>query len=249
MRMTGSVALVTGANKSIGYEVVRELARRGMTVYLGSRNEQAGHAAAETLKDEGDVRPVRLDVTDRETMEAAIELVRSNHGCLDVLVNNAAASGVGNDILTTEMDDVKSLFETNVWGPVVLVQLAAPLLRAAKAARIVNVSSSAGSFDYLVGRGKYSALSSRWGAEMVKPFGYCTSKTALNAATVLLADAFRKDGVKVNAANPGLVKSALSQFAGERGPEEGAKIIVRLATLPDDGPTGGFFEQDGEVSW
>jgi NAD(P)-dependent dehydrogenase (short-subunit alcohol dehydrogenase family) len=243
------VALVTGANKSIGFEVVRALARLGMTVYLGSRDQAAGTAAAQALAAEGDVRPVRLDVTDRATMEAAVRQIDASHGKLDVLVNNAGVSGIGSDPLTADLDAVKSLFETNVWGPVALVQLATPLLRAAGSARVVNVSSGAGSFDFILGRGKYAAMESLWGGRSVKPFAYCTSKTTLNAATIILADALKADGVKVNAANPGLVKSALSRFAGERGPEEGAKVIVHLATLPDDGPTGGFFEDGGETPW
>lgn len=245
----GKVALVTGANKSIGLEVVRALARQGMTVYLGSRDEAAGVAAGESLKGEGDIRPVRLDVTDKATMEAAVERVRAEHGKLDVLVNNAGITGSGRDPLTADLDGVKSMYETNVWGPVTLVQLAAPLLRASGAGRVVNVSSGAGSFEFMLERGRYADLPNHWGGKTVKPFGYCTSKATLNAATVILADALRDDGVKVNAANPGLVKSALSQWAGERGPEEGAKVIVRLATLPDDGPTGGFFEDEGETPW
>ncbi|MGN6126476.1 MAG: SDR family NAD(P)-dependent oxidoreductase [Humibacter sp.] len=246
--MTDQIALVTGANKSIGYEVVRSLARLGMTVYLGSRDEAAGVTAAESLAQEGDVRPIRLDVTDHATLTMAVELIRERHGKLDVLVNNAGVSGAGADPLTADLDVVKGMFETNVWGPVRLVQLAAPLLRASGAGRVVNVSSSAGSFDYLLGRGQFAGMDSRWGSA-AKPFAYCTSKATLNAATILLADALRPDGIKVNAANPGLVSSALSHFAGDRGPEEGAKVIVQLATLEADGPTGGFFEEAGELSW
>ncbi len=245
----GKVALVTGANKSIGFEVVRALARLGMTVYLGSRDEAAGVDAAKSLAQEGDVRPARLDVTSHATLEAAIGQIQSAHGKLDVLVNNAGISGLGSNPLTADLDEVRALFETNVWGAVALVQLAAPLLRAAGSARVVNVSSGAGSFEYMLGRGRFAALQNQWGSSSMKPFAYCTSKATLNAATIILADALRGDGVKVNAANPGLVKSALSRFAGERGPEEGAKVIVRLATLPDDGPTGGFFEDEGETPW
>ena len=122
---------------------------------------------------------------------------------------------------------------------VTLTQLTAPLLRAAGSARVVNVSSNAGSFAYL--------QSDRPVA--VKPFAYCLSKLALNGATVLFSEALKKDGVKVNAANPGLVKSALSRFMGSRGPDEGAKVVFRLATLPDDGPTGGFFDEKGPIPW
>jgi NAD(P)-dependent dehydrogenase (short-subunit alcohol dehydrogenase family) len=230
------IALVTGANKSIGYEVVRGLARLGMTVYLGSRDPAAGEAAAASLEPDGDVRPVRVDVTDRATMEAAVRRIDEAHGRLDVLVNNAGVANGARDPLTSDVEVMKQLYDTNLWGVVILTQLAAPLLRRAGRARVVNVSSGAGAFGFL--QADASEVP-------VKPFAYCTSKTALNAATILFADALKADGVLVNAADPGLVKSALSHFAGTRGPEEGAQAVLELATLPDDGPTGGFFKQGG----
>src|SRR5271157_1948077 len=199
------IALVSGANKSIGFEVVRSLARLGMIVYLSSRDEAAGAKAADSLKAEGEVRPIRLDITDRTTMESAVQRIGEAHGKLHVLVNNAGIAGGRIDALTADLEVVKGIFETNVWGTVTLTQLTAPLLRAAGSARVVNVSSSAGSFAF---------LQSNSPAAAVKPFAYCLSKMALNGATVLFAEALKKDGVKVNAANPGLVKSALSRFMG-----------------------------------
>lgn len=172
-------------------------------------------------------------------MEAAVQRIGEAHGKLHVLVNNAGIAAGGTDALTADLEVVKRIFETNVWGAVTLTQLAAPLLRAAGSARVVNVSSNAGSFAYL--------QSARPAA--VKPFAYGLSKLALNGATVLFSEALKKDGVKVNVANPGLVKSALSRFMGTRGPEEGAKGVVQLATLPDDGPTGGFFDENGPIPW
>jgi NAD(P)-dependent dehydrogenase (short-subunit alcohol dehydrogenase family) len=236
----GKVALVTGANKSIGFEVVRELARLGMTVYLGSRDPAAGEAAAESLKAEGDVRYVRLDVNDRATMEAAIQRIEGAHGRLDVLVNNARIANGARDPLSADVAVMKQLYDTNLWGVVHMIQLAAPLLRAAVSARVVNVSSGAGAFEFLEADETIAP---------VKPFAYCTSKTALNAATILFADAFKNDDVLVNAADPGLVKSALSHYAGTRGPQDGARVIVYLATLPRGGPTGGFFREDGPRDW
>jgi NAD(P)-dependent dehydrogenase (short-subunit alcohol dehydrogenase family) len=236
----GKVALVTGANKSIGLEAVRGLARLGMTVYLGSRDEAAGQAAADGLKGEGDIRPIRLDVTDRATLDAAIRRIGEAHGKLDVLVNNAGVTGSGRDAFDTDLSGVHRIFDTNVWGVVTLTQLAAPLLRASGSGRIVNVSSGAGAFSF---------FSSDEPIAAIKPFAYCLSKTTLNGVTALFAAAFRKDGVLVNAANPGLVKSALSAFMGERGPEEGAKVLIDLATLPDDGPTGAFFDENGPIDW
>jgi NAD(P)-dependent dehydrogenase (short-subunit alcohol dehydrogenase family) len=237
---SGKIALVTGANKSIGYEAVRGLARLGMTVYLGSRDPAAGAAAAESLASEGDARPVQLDVTDAASLAAAVGTIDRAHGKLDVLVNNAGIANGGVDPITTDIAVMKRLFETNVWGVVALTQLAAPLLRAAGGARVVNVSSGAGAFWF---------LQADAAVVPTKPFAYCVSKATLNAATILLADALKSDGVLVNAANPGLVKSALSRFAGDRGPEEGAKVILQLAMLPDDGPTGGFFDENGAIDW
>lgn len=217
---------------------MRSLVRLGMIVYLGSRDEAAGEQAADSLKAEGEVHPVRLDITDRTTMEPVVQRIGESHGKLHVLVNNAGVAGGGMDALTADLEVVKRIFETNVWGAMTPTQLAAPWLRAAGSARVVNVSSNAGSFAYL--------QSDRPPA--MKPLAYCLSKLALNGATVLFSEA-KKDGVKVNAANPGLVKTALSHFMGTRGPEEGAKVVIQLATLPDDGPTGGFFDEKGPIPW
>jgi NAD(P)-dependent dehydrogenase (short-subunit alcohol dehydrogenase family) len=235
--MAERIALVTGASKSIGFEVARQLARRGMVVYLGSRNEERGRAASEALREEGDVRSVALDTTDETTMRAALETIEREHGRLDVLVNNAGAAMDAGDAVMADPERIRLTFETNVHGPARLLQLATPLLRKSKAARVVNVSSGAARYAYLAD------------PEKAKPYAYCLSKVAMNGMTALFADALRADGVKVNAANPGHVYSALSAFKGVRTPEQGAEIIVRLATLDDDGPTGGFFDDQGPLSW
>lgn len=235
--MTERIALVTGANKSIGLEVTRALARRGMIVYLGSRNAERGRAAAESLRDAGDVRYVPLDTTDEGTMRAVLETIEGAHGRLDVLVNNAGIAVDGGDALTVDPKMLRLTFETNVHGPARLIQLATPLLRKSAAARVVNVSSGAGSFAYMAN------------PKLPKPYAYCLSKVALNGATVMFADALRADGIKVNAANPGLVASDLNGFMGTRTAEQGAAIIVHLATLDADGPTGGFFADEGSIAW
>jgi NAD(P)-dependent dehydrogenase (short-subunit alcohol dehydrogenase family) len=235
--MTDRIALVTGANKSIGLEVVRALARLGMTVYLTSRDQAGGRAATEALQADGDVRYLPLDVTNERDMTTALAAVEQAHGRLDVLVNNAGVALRGGDAAGADPEVTRRTFATNLDGPTRLIQLALPLLRKSAAARVVNVTSAAGRFGYISD------------PEKIKPFAYCLSKTALNAATVMFADALKADGIKVNAACPGYVYSAVSAFQGTRTPEQGAAIIVKLATLDDDGPTGGFFNDAGPLEW
>lgn len=242
--MDKKVALVSGANKSIGFEVVRELAKLGMIVYLGSRDEANGTKGAEELKVDGDVRFIQLDVLDENSMVLAIKKIEQEHGKLDVLINNAGIASASSDFKDfsasmVSIDEVKAVFSTNFLGSVRLTQLALPLLRNSKSGRIVNTSSQAGSFEFMTDvENKYP-----------KPFAYCTSKLALNGATVLFADELRDTGIKVNAAHPGLVSSALSNYMGNRTGQDGAKIIIQLATLDGDGPTGGFFDENGVVPW
>jgi NAD(P)-dependent dehydrogenase (short-subunit alcohol dehydrogenase family) len=235
--MNGRIALVTGADKSIGLEAVRGLARLGMTVYLTSRNPETGRAAAESLKAEGDVRYQPLDVTDEAAIRAALAVVEREHGRLDALVNNAGRAFEPKDALTVSPEDIRTALEINLHGPARLTQLAAPLLRKSDAGRVVMVSSGAGRFAYFADPSRPN------------PYAYCLSKAALNAATVMFAEALRADGVKVNAVNPGYVNSAVSFFRGTRTPAEGAAILIKYATLDDDGPTGGFYDDNGSLSW
>jgi NAD(P)-dependent dehydrogenase (short-subunit alcohol dehydrogenase family) len=231
------IALVTGGNDGIGFEVVRALAQRGMTVHLGSRDPAKGAEAAARLAGEGDIRPVELDLTREATLTAAVAAIEAAHGRLDVLVNNAGAAFPGT-VLDATPETIRESFEINLHGPMRLAQLAAPLLRRGEAPRIVNVSSGAGTFGFMASFDPAQV-----------PYAYSTAKAALNAATVILAAALRPDGIKVNAANPGLVNTKLSRFAGRRIPADGARIIVELATLDDDGPTGGFFDEKGPAAW
>jgi NAD(P)-dependent dehydrogenase (short-subunit alcohol dehydrogenase family) len=243
--MKDKIALVTGANRSIGFEVVRALASLGMTVYLGSRNEERGRKAAAELAGEGDVQYIKLDVTDESTMVQAIKTIEQAHGRLDVLVNNAGITiGKTLDQITATniaLGDIRTIFETNVYGVVRLTQLAIPLLRKSNTARVVNVSSGAGSLAII------SAPNSALGP--IKPFAYCLSKVALNGVTALFAAELLADGIKVNSADPGLVNSDLSRHMGTRTGKDGARIIVKLATLGEDGPTGGFFSEKGPIPW
>lgn len=230
------IALVTGGNSGIGYEVVRGLAEKGMIVYLGSRDAAKGKAAAEELASAGDVRAVRIDMTDDSSFQPVLDQIEREQGRLDVLVNNAGIALPG-----TTPENISIVFQTNLHGPVLFTQLCVPLLRRSASGRVVNVSSGAGRFDFL----RSDALK---GQPTHLAYAYCVSKTALNAATLMFATALKDDGIKVNVCNPGLVSTKLSGMIG-RAPAEGAIVILRLATAGPDGPTGGLFEDDGPVDW
>jgi NAD(P)-dependent dehydrogenase (short-subunit alcohol dehydrogenase family) len=243
----GEVALVAGANKGIGKEIVRRLAAEGMTVYLGARDEGRGRAAAGEI--EGDVRFVRLDVTDEATVEAAVKRIEHDRGRLDVLVNNAGvAVEWGIDPERVGADELRRAYEVNVFGVATVTRAAIPLLRAG--ARVVMLSSPLGSLTLM--SDPASPVSTR------HLLAYNSSKAALNALTVLYANVLRPKGILVNAANPGLVGTDLNNFEpgrdGVRTTERGAAVPVQLALLTPDGPTGGFFGDDdhapdGVVPW
>jgi len=237
----GQVALVTGANTGVGFEVVRALAGMGMTVYLGSRNKAKGQAAVKALAAAGDVRLAVIDMTDEATLRAAVEMIDAAHGRLDALVNNAGIAFGGN-VLDATPETIRESLETNLHGPVRLVQLALPLLRRSAQARIVNVSSMTSLMRWI------SNPDPRSSPDQV-PYSYAVAKVAQNAATVMLANSLKADGIKVNAATPGYVKSQISRFMGTKSPEDGARIIVKLATLDADGPTGGFYDDSGLLPW
>jgi NAD(P)-dependent dehydrogenase (short-subunit alcohol dehydrogenase family) len=236
-------ALVTGANKGIGREVARRLAGLGFTVLAGARDRGRGEAACEGLRTEGlDVHLVVLDVADEESAARAAAEVEGRFGKLDVLVNNAGISLGAESPSKQALGAMRHLFATNVWGPIAVTQAFLPLLERAPAPRIVNVSSSVGSLGLATDpEGRIAQLGGI--------FGYAASKTALNAFTLRLAHELRDKRIKVNAACPGYVATDLNRHTGPRTVEQGAEIIVRLATLPDDGPTGGFFDDAGPVPW
>ncbi|HVQ89873.1 MAG TPA: SDR family oxidoreductase [Mycobacteriales bacterium] len=241
--MTEVIALVTGANKGIGREIVDQLARRGMTVLLGARDEERRAAAAAELRGSGDVRPVALDVTDQASVDAAAAWIEAEFGRLDVLVNNAGITGgQGQQPAEADLATVRAAYEVNVFGVQRVTNAMLPLLARSAAPRIVNMSSSVGSLA--IG----SDLDGPY-AVMPGSAAYVPSKTALNSLTVQYAKQLRKDGVLVNAACPGYCATDLNNHAGHRTPAQGAAIAVRLATLAPDGPTGGFFDDAGPVPW
>ncbi|MFI7612946.1 SDR family NAD(P)-dependent oxidoreductase [Nonomuraea terrae] len=236
-------ALVTGANKGIGHEVAAGLAARGMSVLLGSRDRARGERAAARLRAEGgDVRPVVLDVTDPATIQAAAASLDR----LDVLVNNAGVSGpLGEPPGGTPAATLREVFETNVVGVLMVTNAVLPLLRRSPAPRVVNVSSGVGSLAHQTDPGHYMSA-------LPASATYPVSKTALNQLTVQYARELRKDGILVNAAAPGACATDFTKdlpFPITRTAAQGAAVVIRLATLPADGPTGGFFDDDGRVPW
>jgi NAD(P)-dependent dehydrogenase (short-subunit alcohol dehydrogenase family) len=246
------VALVTGANQGIGLQIAKDLVAHGFTVLVGSRNLERGEAAAKEVGP--DARALQLDVTDEASIAAAAAHIRKDLRRLDVLVNNAAISNTGKrpDMSVQEyaklsrasnvsLNEVRAIWETNVFGVLAVTQALLPLLREAPAARIVNVSSTVGSLS----RNSDPA----YGYRAIFGPGYSASKTALNAMTVAMAIELESTSIKVNAACPGYTKTNLNNYSGTRTLEEGAREPVRLALLGPDGPTGTFSNEDGPLPW
>lgn len=235
------IALITGANKGIGFEVARQLAASGCIVLLGARNRTLGEEAAAKLAAEGfDARYVAIDVTDLATIAAVAETIAADAGRLDILVNNAGINDPGDGPApTAEFDAVERVLRTNFLGALAVTQAMLPLLRKSPAGRIVNVSSGLGSLT----RNAHPNPSS------TNLIGYSASKAALNMLTVQLARLLDETPIKVNSAAPGYTATALNDFRGTQTIPEGAVEVVRLALLPDDGPTGTYSERTGIVPW
>jgi NAD(P)-dependent dehydrogenase (short-subunit alcohol dehydrogenase family) len=246
------VALVTGANRGIGLQIAKSLAEHGFIVLVGSRNFENGEEAAKSI--EGDGRAIQLDVTDQTSIDSAASHIRRELGRLDVLVNNAGIAHAGErdrslaEIVkagrasVASLDEVRNVFETNVFGVIAVTQAMLPLLREAPAARIVNVSS---------GRASLTLASNPSESRRREMFGvtYSSSKAALNAVTVAFALDLESSGIKVNAAAPGFTITAMNKFEGRRTAEEAAREPVRLALLGPEGPTGTFTDENGPIPW
>ncbi|MCG0285301.1 SDR family oxidoreductase [Streptomyces sp. PSAA01] len=233
--MNDRTALVTGANKGIGKDIARQLGAEGLTVYVGSRDAERGRRAVEEIG--GGARLMVLDVTDPESIaSAATRLDR-----LDILVNNAGIMVDGATAPEADLEGFRRTYETNVFGVLAVTNAFLPALRRSPAPRIVNVSSGTGSLTWSTDPEHQFAFSAGSGA------AYRSSKTALNALTLYTAQALAPEGFKVNALAPGLRKTELNARAAESDgdPAEAAAGAVRLALLPDTGPTGGFFSWDG----
>ena len=237
------VALVTGAGKGIGFEVCRQLAGRGMIVLLTTRTPEKSEAAAAELLGEGlDVRPATLDVSDDESLRRLAEEIESEFGRLDVLISNAAAYVDWTETaLTADLDAAHQVFETNLFGAWRASQAFVPLVQKSDHGLIVNVSSGAGSH----GDSQFGLTT---GGGAVASYGI--SKAAINALTSKLAAELEDTGVLVNSVCPGLTATAPGmEEMGARPVPEGAASVVWAATLPDDGPTGGFFRDGDPLSW
>src|ERR1700720_1973728 len=247
------VALVTGANQGIGLQIAKDLVAHGFTVLVGSRDFERGEAAAKEVGP--DARALQLDVTNRASITAAAERVRNEFGRLDVLVQNAAISNTrklpGQSIeeyakttrpSNVSLDEMRAVWDTNVFGVLAVYQAMLPLLREAPEARIVNVSSGVGSLT----TNSDPAFAHR------SIFGpvYAASKTALNALTVAMAIELEPEGIKVNAVSPGFTKTNLNGYAGTETVEQGAREAVRVALVGRDGPTGTFTRwENATIPW
>lgn len=239
-----TITLITGANKGIGYEIAAGLGALGHTVGVGARSAERVSAAVEKLRAEGvDAFAVPLDVTSEESVTAAASLLSERFGRLDVLVNNAGVTGgMPQTPTTVDPATMRTVVETNVIGVVRVTNAMLPLLRRSAAPRIVNMSSSVGSL---------TRQSSQSGVEAVGPISaaYSPSKTFLNAVTLQYAKELHDTNILINAACPGYCATDLNGFRGIRTAQQGAAIAIHLATLPDNGPTGSFFEDAGVVPW
>jgi len=236
--------LITGANKGIGFETARQLAQLGNFVYLGSRDLLSGQKAADQLKAEGiaNVAAIQIDVTDMDSIRRAKAELEHQIGSLDLLINNAGISGEQpQHVADCSMDIIRSIFETNYFGAIQTTQMMLPLLKKSAAPSIINVSSEVGSLTTHMSadrRPNWSDFSA-----------YGSSKTALNAFTVMLANELRSQNIMVNSVTPGYTATDLNQFKGTKSVAEGVKPIVELAMLTDRTVTGRFFKDGQEVPW
>jgi NAD(P)-dependent dehydrogenase (short-subunit alcohol dehydrogenase family) len=242
----GKVVLITGANKGLGLETGRQLGKLGYRVLLGSRDALKGEVAARQLRDDGvDARVLKLDVTKQSDIDAAAVQIESEFGKLDVLVNNAGVmiekGWTKNTTSETTIENLRATFDANLFAVFAVTKAMLPLLMKSESGRIVNVSSILGSVSLQATKGSptYST----------KLFAYNASKAALNILTISLAHELRHTKIKVNSAHPGWVKTDLGGSAAPMSVTDGAKTEVELATLGEDGPTGGFFHVGKSIAW
>jgi NAD(P)-dependent dehydrogenase (short-subunit alcohol dehydrogenase family) len=239
----GKIALITGANKGIGYEAARQLGQEGVTVLIGARNTDLGESAAARLRaGAADATFIELDVTKAGSVATAAETIRQRHGRLDILVNNAGIAQKGDGPPSVaDPDAVRRVLEVNFFGVLAVTQAMLPLLRNSASGRIVMISSGLGSLTW--------NADPAWPFASVKLLGYNGSKAILNMMTVQLAWELRDTPIKVNTVNPGYTATDLNENRGTQTVAEGAAETVRQALAPDNAPTGGFFQTGGVAPW
>ena len=242
---TKKVALITGANRGIGLETARQLGKLGITVLVGARSLAASETAAETLKKEGiDARTIKIDMNDPADYTAVAKSIDKDFGRLDILINNAGIfldGRKGNETSTTSEEVLRKTFDTNFFAVVALTQELLPLVRKSEAGRIVNLSSILGSQTLHATKGSF--------IYDAKTFAYDASKAALNSFTIHLAHELQGTKIKVNSAHPGWVKTEMGGEGAMLEIEVGAQTSVALATLPEDGPTGGYIHLGETLPW
>lgn len=240
--VTDKIALITGANKGIGLEIARQLGTQGITVLIGARDENRGGEAAQKLQAENiNARAVQLDVTNQDSIDAAAKYIENQFGKLDILVNNAGIAVDNAPPSQLDMEVLRRTYETNFFGVFAVTKAMLPLLRKSDAGRIVNISSGLGSLT------QHSDPNYEFAS--TKMLAYNSSKTAVNAMTIQFAHELKDTAIKVNSADPGYVATDINANQGTRTVQQGASAAVRLATLPADGPTGGYFDENGVVPW
>jgi len=234
MKNENRIALVTGANRGLGLEVCNQLSEKGMTVILSCRSEEKGRPLAEDLARKGlPVHFLALDVTSEESCLHALTWVKEKFGKLDILVNNAGVWPEGQSIFTVPLQTIRETIESNTLGAIRMMQLFIPMMRKLGYGRVVNVSS---------GMGQLSEMEGGWPA-------YRISKLALNGATKIFSEELKGANVLVNSVCPGWVKTDMGGPGAELSIPEGADTLVWAATLPDGGPTGGFFRERSRLDW
>ncbi|URJ61029.1 SDR family oxidoreductase [Paenibacillus polymyxa] len=237
------IVLITGGNKGIGFETARQLGNMGYEILIGARSEEKGHEAVTFLETENiKAKTVVLDVTNPSSVLSAVEWIEQEYGYLDILINNAGVFFEGNTPPSElELSVLKNTYETNVFGVFSVTKAILPLLKKSSAGRIVNLSSGLGSLT----------LNSDPTSEFynVNSLAYNSSKTAVNALTVLFAKELRDTPIKINSVCPGFTATDLNGNSGYRTVEQAASSVVKLATINNDGPTGSFFDENGVVPW
>lgn len=240
--MQKQTVFITGANKGIGYETAKQLGKQGYFVFLGARSEANGKEAVRRLREEGvEAEYISIDVANSSTIASAAEEVAALTSSLDVLINNAGISAGGNIPSEQNIEDIRRVYEVNVFGPIQIIQAMLPLLKKAPCGRIVNVSSGLGSLTF-----NSDPAHEHYGAN---PLDYNSSKTALNAVTVMFAKEFAGTSLKINTVDPGYTATDLNGNSGTRTVSHSAGTVAKLALIGEDGPSGRFFDENGEIPW